>query len=62
MFGSYDFIWKFRIDSNLLFGKLKILKFEFELNSIIVFKIVKVENLKITTQTLLFLNSLFMIS
>ena len=29
MFGNNDFIWKFRIGSNLLFGKLKIFKFKF---------------------------------
>ena len=51
----------FRIGSNILFGKLKIFKFEFELNFTIVFKVVKVENLRMIIQTLLFLNSLFIV-
>ena len=42
---------------NLLFGKLKNFKFEFEFNFTIVFKVVKVENLKVTIQTLSFLIS-----
>ena len=67
MFENNDFIWKFKNGSyqnglNLLFGKSKIFKFEFGSNFTIVFKIVKVENLRMTTQTLSFSNSLFMIS
>ena len=62
MFENDDFIWNFEIDLNLLFGKLKIFKFEFGSNFTIVFKVIKVENLRITTQTLLFSNFLFMIS
>ena len=67
MFENDDFIWKFKNGSyqnglNLLFGKSKIFKFEFGSNFTIVFKIVKVENLRMTTQTLSFSNSLFMIS
>ena len=62
LFGNDDFIWKFGIGSNLLFGKSKIFKFGFESNSIIVFKVVKVKNLRMTTQTLSFSNSSFMIS
>ena len=42
MFGNDDFIWKLIIGLNLLFDKLKIFKFEFGLNFIIVFKVVKV--------------------
>ena len=61
MFGNDDFIWKFGIDSNLLFDKLKIFKFEFGSNSSIIFKVVKVENLKMNTKTLSFSNSSFMI-
>ena len=51
MFGNNDFIWKFEICSNLLFGKLKIFKFRFELesNSNIVSKAVEIKNLKINT-------------
>ena len=49
MLGNSDFIWKFEIGSNLLFGKLKNFKFEFELNSIIAFKVVKIEDLKMAT-------------
>ena len=44
MFGNDNCIWKFKIDSNLLFGKLKIFQFGFASNFIIVFKGVKVEN------------------
>ena len=62
MFGNDNFIWKFEIDSNLLFGKLKMFKFKFISNCTIVFKVDKVENLKITIQTLLFSNSSFTIS
>ena len=62
MFGNHDFILKFGIGSNLLFGKLKIFKFGFGSNSTIVFKVVKVENLRMTIQTLSFSNSSFMIS
>ena len=61
MYGNDDFIWKFEIGLNLLFGKSKIFKFGFGLNSTIVFKVVKVENFRMTTQTLSFSNSLFMI-
>ena len=42
-----------------MFGKSKNFKFEFESNSIIVFKII--ENLRMTIQTLSFSNSLFII-
>ena len=62
MFGNNNFIWKFGIVSNLLFGKLIIFKFGFESNSIIIFKVVKVKNLRMTTQTLSFSNSSFIIS
>ena len=55
MFGNDDFIWKFEIGSNLLFDKSKIFKFEFGSNPTIVFKIIKVKNLKMTIQTLSFL-------
>ena len=54
MFGNGDFIWKFIIGSNLLFGKSIVFKFGFGSKSTIVFKIVKVENLRMTTQTLSF--------
>ena len=37
MFRNNDFIGKFKIDSNLLFGKLKNFKFGFESNSTICF-------------------------
>ena len=47
-----DFIWKFKIDLNLLFSKSQIFKFEYRSNSTIIFKVVKVENLKINTQKL----------
>ena len=60
IFENDDFIWKFKIDLNLLFDDSKIFKFKFELNSIIIFKIVKVENLRITTQTLSFSNISFL--
>ena len=50
MLGNDDFIWKFGVGSNLLFGKLKIFKFEFGSNPTIVFKVVKVKNLRMTTQ------------
>ena len=46
MFGNNDFIGKFEISSNFLYGKSKFFKFEFESNSTIVFKVVKVENLR----------------
>ena len=62
MFGNDDFIWKFEIGSNLLFGKLKILEFKFRSNPTIIFKVAKVENLRMTTQNLSFSNSSFMIS
>ena len=62
IFENNDFIWKFKIGSNLLFDKSKIFKFEFELNFIVVFKIVKIEDFKKITQILSFSNSLFMIS
>ena len=42
MFGNHDLIWKFKIGSNLLFGKLKIYIFEFGSNYTIIFKVVKV--------------------
>ena len=62
MFKNNNFIWKFGIGSNLLFDKSKFFKFGFELNFIIVFKVVKIKDLKMTTQTLSFSNSSFMIS
>ena len=62
MFGNDNFIWKFEIDLNFLFGELKIFKFEFESNYTIIFKVVKIKNLKMTIQILLFSNSLFIIS
>ena len=63
MFGYDDFILKFVIDSNLLFGKSKIYKFGFGSNStIVIFKVVEIENLKMTIQTLSFSNFSFMIS
>ena len=37
MFGNHDFIWKFGIDPNLLFGNSKIIKFGFKSNFTIVF-------------------------
>ena len=49
MFGNHNFIWKFEIDQNLLFGNSKIIKFGFQSNFTIVFKVVKVENLKMIT-------------
>ena len=61
MFANDDFLWKFRIGLNLLFGKLKNFKFEFGSNSTIIFKVVKVENLKMTIQNLSFSNSSFII-
>ena len=61
MFGNDNFIWQFKIDLNLLFDKLKIFKFEFGSNSTIIFKVVKVENLKMTIQNLSFSNSSFII-
>ena len=39
IFRNDDFIYKFRIDLNSLFGKLKFFKFGFKLNFTIVFKI-----------------------
>ena len=62
MFGNNNFICRFKICSNLLFGRLKIFKFKFELNFTIIFKVVKVKNLKMTTQTFSFSNSSFIIS
>ena len=62
MFGNDNFIWKFEIDLNFLFGELKIFKFEFESNYTIIFKVVKIKNLKMTNRILLFSNSLFIIS
>ena len=56
IFENDNFIWKLRIGSNLLFGKSKIFKFEFESNSTIVFKVGKVEDLRVTIQTLSFSN------
>ena len=43
-------------------NKLQILKFEFGSDFTIVFKVIKIENLRMTIQTLSFSNSLFMIS
>ena len=54
VFGNHDFIWKFGIGSNLLFSKSKNFKLGFRLNSTIAFKVVIVENLRMTTQTLSF--------
>ena len=63
MFGNDDFISKYRIDSNILFGKSKIFKFEFKSNfTIIVFKVVKVDDLRMTTKILSLSNFSFMIS
>ena len=62
MFGNDDFIWKFGIDSNLLFGKSKIFNLGSGSNFTIVFEVAKVENLRMTTQILSFSNSSFMIS
>ena len=60
MFENDNFIWKFRICSNLLFGKSKNFKFGFKSNSTIVFKVVKVEDLRVTIQTLSFSKSSIM--
>ena len=42
--------------AQILFGKSKIFKFEFGSNSTIVFKVLKIKNLRMTTQTLSFSN------
>ena len=60
MFRNDNFIWKFGIYLNLLFGKLKIYNFEFGSN-FIVFKVVKVGKLRMTIQILSLSNSSLMI-
>ena len=62
VFGNDDFIYKFEIDLNLFFGKLKNFKFGFGSILSLFVKVLKIKNLRMTYQILLFSNSSFMIS